>query len=183
MCIRDSYLVFAKEIWSKCRPTADLCSGTRRSAEAEEAFSQLGAGQPPADPGSLPPREPCREEWPCPDVPVFDASTPDAPNPFPIPSDAGPRSDSSSTSNGGPRLAPVEERRMDGCGCRVPFGDTSSEPALFSASFLAMLSWRRRRRTGAPTSGHGHAEDGERGMPTIAQPSVRTEPWLKPAFR
>jgi MYXO-CTERM domain-containing protein len=147
LTVGERYLVFASYIWSTCMPTANLCSGTRLSSGATEAFVQLGASTSPLDGGVAPPAA-CNDT-PCPDAGT--AGTSGQP-PVSIPYDAGPSGGAGGTSSadassaGGSTdsaLHPTREGASAGCACGVPGAPRKSPMAPLWLSLIALAGVRR----------------------------------------
>jgi MYXO-CTERM domain-containing protein len=142
----ERYLVFASFGYSSCMPTTDLCSGTRLSSGASEAFADLGPAAPPLDGGVEPPA-PCNDT-PCPDAGTAVGGSGGA---IQIPADATASGGGGSVDAGGagarahavPALDAVRESESAGCACSVP--PASPRPAIPALLvLLAALAGSRR---------------------------------------
>ena len=143
LSVGERYLVFASFFYSTCMPTADLCSGTRPSSSASEAFVVLGAGSTPLDGGVTPPA-------PCNDTPCYDAGRQP---PVSIPYDAGGAGGaggsssvdaSSAEASTDSALHPTRDGASGGCACSVPGAPRRRPLAALWLSIFALAALRRR---------------------------------------
>jgi MYXO-CTERM domain-containing protein len=145
LTVGETYLVFAT-VQGYCLPSVNICSGTRLSSEAAEAFAQLGPSTPPSD-GGIAPSEPCAATA-CPD---FDAGTGGTTQ---IPSDAGAAggsdpveagSGAGPSSSADPDLDAVSNE-SSGCSCTTPSAPRFPPMAALLALTVAAAAARRRLR-------------------------------------